>query len=213
MARVLVALVVLLLLLNGMTFLLVVNQGGGTDKAQAATTSQPRPASGSDAGALKLDQISQSLQTVHKSISDLSRKLEDLGRKVAAQNVARSIPAPTPQPQPLQPNNTAKLPAASAGANTARLGAGRPIPAIRRGPTELSATGTAPAPAVPDPEMEDDNAADHAPPRGTAVPRLETPSGEPVEEGATGEEPVTPAPTENGGTETPADPAEETGQE
>jgi len=223
MARILFALVVLLLLLNGMTFLLVVNQESGSEKAQAQTSSQStsRAPNDQDQHALKLDKISQSIQTVQKSVTDLSREVKELQKRVA-QNAARSIPDPV-QPDAVAAPAPAAAPPATGGAKASRGSPSRTIPAVRKGPTEFSAVGG--APGAPEPEVEDDNAADHAPARGTEPARLETQGGEPAGDGAAngaangganganGEAQPQP-PAENGGTGTPPEqPVEGTGQE
>ena len=128
MARILFALVVLLLLLNGMTFLLVVNQESGSEKAQAQTSSQStsRAPNDQDQHALKLDKISQSIQTVQKSVTDLSREVKELQKRVA-QNAARSIPDPV-QPDAVAAPAPAAAPPATGGAKASRGSPSRTIP-------------------------------------------------------------------------------------
>ena len=207
MARILLVLAAVLLLLNGMTFLLVVNQGSSPDKSAVAATAAPHKGStGVDPQAQKLEQISQGLQTLQKSMGDLSRKVDDVQRKVQL-NATRSIPAPTPAP----PATGAVAPASAATA--ARAGA-RSIPPVRTGPTEMSTPGVgrkAEAQSEAEGDVEDDNTADHAPPASRKIPAptdSSTPNGN--GEGNSIEGNGTEAqPAETGGTGTPSEGAEQ----
>lgn len=191
MARILLVLAVLLLLLNGMTFLLVVSQGNGPEKMTSVVpVTAQKLATGTDPQTQKLELISQHVQSLQKSISELTRKVDDLQRKTqlsAARAISATAPAAAPSPA------------------TAR-DKPQSIPKVRSGPTETSAARAGEAKQqTPELEggVEDDNAADHVSARRV----IGAPAGQPApisqgsengaEAGGTREQAP---PTEGGGT-------------
>lgn len=181
MAKVLLVLAIVILLLNAMTFLLVVGQGGNPEKAPP-----PGPAGkGSpEVQSQRLDQIVQTLQGVQKSLTDVSRKVDEVQRKV--QLAATRTLSPAPSPPSATPD--------AAGAPAPGASGSRVVPAVRRGPTAPSSAGSAArAQSQPADEVEDDNAADHPTPRrviGSAPPGGETPTDEAAPGGTGGEPPA-----------------------
>ncbi len=181
MAKVLIVLAGVLVVLNGMTFLVVVNQEGGTPKGGGASVVGPvRGPSTPDLNTQKLESLVQNVQSVSRSLGDLSRKVDELQRKVSL-SAARSIPAPAPVTAAAAPavnGVTSSLPSRAAP------------PAVRKGPVEFSRPGGGQAPAAggeQDPE-DDSEEADTAPSADTAKPADPAHPRGKVAEAATGEQ-------------------------
>lgn len=88
MAKLFVFLLGVLVILNGMTFLLVWNQGSLSEKSEAATNTPASTAANPTAGAKgvsspEAQRLEMKLEGISKSVSELSRKLDDVQRKVA----------------------------------------------------------------------------------------------------------------------------------
>ncbi len=175
MAKLFVFLLGVLVILNGLTFLLVVNQGSFPEKSEAAAaTSTAKPgASGPEGHRMesRLDRIESLVQNVNKSVGDLTRKLDDLQRKVVATGGSR-VPVANFQ-----------APAAPGAAGAARL-SGAP-PAARTGPVDYSRLPNPPSTskrgAVAATEEEEEPAGDDAASHPSkTLPGASTASGNPA---------------------------------
>jgi hypothetical protein len=197
MAKVLLFLAVVIVILNGMTFLLVVNQGSGPEKSATAGGAQPgarTTTGGPDVHAQKLETLIQNVQTVSKSLGDLSRKVDDLQRKVSLAST-RTLPAPAPVTAGTAAAATALSPSSGNGSLTRPS---RPPPAaVRNGPTEISRVpGGRPTTGAATRE-ESDEETEEAPaassPKGNTAPPQGNGAGtETTPDAATGQ-PATPA--------------------
>lgn len=200
MAKVLLVLAVVLVLLNGMTFLVVVNQGSIPEKAAAASSapSGSRGTANPDLHSQKLETLIQNVQTVSKSLGDLSRKVDDLQRKVSLSST-RNLPPPAP------------ITAGAAAVGNVGMAPARPArtppPPIRTGPTEISRVGAPRSPAPAATKEEDDDEAEvpaaQMPKPGSAPSQANgTPAPDATPDSAGGE---TPAGTAAGQPASPAD--------
>jgi hypothetical protein len=194
MAKALIFLLGVLVVLNGMTFLVVVNQAPPvTSGADAA--GKPK---GSDPNEKRLERIEELVNGLSRTVSNLSQKVDGLPSKVS-QTVSR-MPAPAAAVQ-ADPSSTPTK------ANRGRINPSR----VRSGPVDYSRhTEAQGAPAQPSrEEMTDDEstpAAAPAPPAETAAPEASTPA--PSDAGTP--DPVTPDPNAQpaAGTEGQEPPAE-----
>jgi hypothetical protein len=194
MAKVFIVLLSALVVLNGMTFLVVVNQGtapgqGAPSQADAAARKQ-----GPDPTHQKLESLERTVQGFKGSMDRLSSKVDGLQAKV---NQVASRPSIAPAAvEPLPPPSASR--------------AKRQIPAAQRGRIDYSRITTPeaqPAEPAPDEEANDEDAAataeaqpaaqpadeaaeETAPAEGTAAEGAEGAAGQtPVPEGAEGTTP------------------------
>ncbi|HVR73981.1 MAG TPA: hypothetical protein VMT52_06590 [Planctomycetota bacterium] len=150
MAKLFLFLLGLLVVLNGMTFLVVVNQGGPSGNRSEANAAS-EVSRGPSASDQQVQRIETLLKNVNSSVTDLGRKVEDVQRKVAA---AARNPAPV-----LQPAASAFQPAGTALKAVAPRSSRQPS-AVRKAPTDMSAlprAGTA-RPVAPQDDFEEEEA-------------------------------------------------------
>jgi hypothetical protein len=161
MAKLFLFLLGVLLIVNGLTFVLVLNQGSLPEKSEAAAPASGKPGTpGPETQRLesRLDGIERLVQNVTKSVGELARKVDDIPRKVGGAG--------------------ARLPSANFQAPTTASGAGGPThsagrsagpPAVRTGTVDYSRrtfsggpnnpNGGKPA-VVPAPDEEEESTGD-----------------------------------------------------
>ena len=159
MAKALIFLLGVLVVLNGMTFLVVVNQAPPGSHAADAAGKSPK----ADASDKRLERIEELVGNLQKTVGNLSVKVDGLPSKVS-QSVQRSSPAVS-APAVAQPESA-----------PAPKGRGRTPPRVRTSPADFSRhtdlQGAPPA-AAPDPAEETTDAEGPGPaganPNGEAV--------------------------------------------
>jgi hypothetical protein len=168
MAKVFIVLLSVLVVLNGMTFLVVVNQGsapgqGGSPREADAAAKKPQ---GPDPTAQKMESIERAIQGVKGSMDRLSSKVDGLQAKVnqvasrptIAPAAAQALPPPTGVPSQ------------------------RPISPVRRGPVDYSRIA-APQASGSQPAAEEE-ASEEGPAAAEPEPAAEEPAAESSEDGA-----------------------------
>ena len=152
MAKALIFLLGVLVVLNGMTFLVVVNQAPPVSPAADAAGKSPK----GDASEKRLERIEELVGNLQKTVGNLSVKVDGLPSKVS-QTVQRSSP-PVTAPVVAQPESA-----------PAPKGRSRTPPRVRTSPVDYSRhtdlQGAPPAPA-PDPAEETNDAEGPAPAAG-----------------------------------------------
>jgi len=160
MAKALIFLLGVLVVLNGMTFLVVVNQAPPGSHAADAAGKSPK----ADASDKRLERIEELVGNLQKTVGNLSVKVDGLPSKVS-QSVQRSSPAVS-APVAAQPESA-----------PAPKGRGRTPPRVRTSPADYSRhtdlQGAPPA-AAPDAAQEETTDAEGPGPGGA------NPNGEAV---------------------------------
>lgn len=159
MAKVFIALLAVVVVLNGMTFLIVVNQSAPPTEAEPATNpASPRvPAT----SARDITQLKSEISSLRNSLTNLTRKVDDLSRKLptpasvsaavtqAINSALAMAPEEMPAEEPGEPpaGRTGPVDYSRVPAGTEPVEGGSAVeeeypPGTGDGTTEESATGT-----------------------------------------------------------------------
>ena len=117
MAKIFISLLAVLVVLNGMTFLIVVNQSDSPTEAEpAANAAGGRTPAATPTASRDITQLKAELQSLRTSMTNLTRKVDDLSRKLptsVSSAVTRAVNSSLAMRAPASPGSGTGGPAAT----------------------------------------------------------------------------------------------------